>query len=181
MRFIIIFMLFGCLLSTNLWADHEPDHRYNVRGYVLDANQRGTGNLMVQVFSDGEALGSTLTNADGYYSLLLHLHDADYLRVLKLRAGPHEAELKVTFDVSDVTSERIHEANFIDGKYVEGAIGGFRVPSWSYAVGGLLLIILIAIFLEKRRKKKIRLAKYGPSDNHSPSKHKVRKARRKHH
>ena len=101
MRIIIIFMFAACLLSTNLWADHEPDHRYNVQGYVLDATQRGIDNLTVQVFSDGKALGSTQTNVDGYYSLHLHLHDADYRRVLKLRAGPHEAELRVTFDVGD--------------------------------------------------------------------------------
>jgi hypothetical protein len=44
-----------------------------------------------------------------------------------------------------------------------------------------LLIIVVAVFLEKRRKKKIRLAKYGPSDKRSPSKHKTKKARRKHH
>jgi hypothetical protein len=181
MRIVIIFFFAGCLLSANLWADHEPDHRYNVRGYVLDASQRGTGNLTVQVFSEGEALGSTQTDADGYYSLHLHLHDTDYRRALKLRAGPYEAELQVTFDVSNTTSARIHEANFIAGKYVEGALGYFRIPSWSYAVGGLLLIIVLAVFLEKRRKKKIRLAKYGPEGKHSSSKHKVKKARRKHH
>jgi hypothetical protein len=38
-----------------------------------------------------------------------------------------------------------------------------------------------AVFLEKRRKKKIRLAKYGPSDKRSPSKNKSKKARRKNH
>ena len=181
MRIVIIFMFAGCLLSTNLWADHEPDHRYNVRGYVLDAKQRGIDNLTVQAFLDGKELGSTQTNGDGYYTLHLHLHDPDYHRVLKLRAGPHEAELRVTFDVGDTTSARIHEANFIDGKFVEGALERFRIPSWSYAVGGLLLIIVIAVLLEKRRKKKIRLAKYGPAKKHSPSKHKAKKGRRKHH
>ena len=181
MRLVIIFLFAGCLLSTNLWADHEPDHRYNVQGYVLDADQRGTSNLAVQVFSEGESLGSTKTNTDGYYSLILHLHDEDYNRTLKLRAGPHRADLKVNFDVNDATSARIHKANFINGQYVEGAIGRFRIPSWSYALGGLLLIIVAAVFLEKRRKKKIRLAKYGSSDKRSPSKNKSKKARRKNH
>jgi hypothetical protein len=46
---------------------------------------------------------------------------------------------------------------------------------------GLLLIIVAAVFLEKRRKKKIRLAKYGSSDKRSPSKHKPKKGRRKNH
>jgi len=181
MRLVIIFLFAGCLLSTNLWADHEPDHRYNVQGYVLDADQRGTSNLAVQVFSEGKSLGSTQTNKDGYYSLILHLHDEDYNRIIKLRAGPHRADIKVTFDVNDAISARIHKANFINGQYVEGAIGRFRIPSWSYVLGGLLLIIVAAVFLEKRRKKKIRLAKYGPSDKRSPSKNKSKKERRKNH
>jgi len=181
MRLVIIFLFAGCLLSTNLWADHEPDHRYNVQGYVLDADQRGTSNLAFQVFSEGKSLGSTKTNTDGYYSLILHLHDEDYNRILKLRAGPHRADIKVTFDVNDAFSARVHKANFINGQYVEGAIGRFRIPSWSYALSGLLLIIVAAVFLEKRRKKKIRLAKYGPSDKRSPSKNKSKKGRRKNH
>jgi hypothetical protein len=181
MKIVIIFMFAGCLLSTNLWADHEPDHRYNVRGYVLDANQRGIGNLTAQVFSEGKSIGSTKTNADGYYSLHLHLHDTDYLRVLKLRAGSYEAQWKMTFNVGDAVSARIHDANFVDGKYVEGELGGFRIPTWSYALAGLILIIGLAVFLEKRRKKKIRLAKYGTADKQSQSKHKAKKVRRKHH
>lgn len=178
---IFISLVVGCLLFTNAWADHEPDHRYNIRGYVLDAGQEGIRNLTIQAFSEGELLGSGKTDAEGYYSLHLHLHDADNRRRIKLRAGSHEAELRVTFDVGDKTTARIHEANFVDGKYVEGKLGRFRVPSWSYAVGGLVLFMLIAVFLEKRRKKKIRLAKYGSGDKHSAPVHKGKKARRKKH
>jgi hypothetical protein len=178
MRIAILFMFVGCLLSTNLFADHQ---RYNVRGYVLDAGERSIDKLTVQVFREGDIIGTTQTDADGYYSLHLRLHDMDYNRVLKIRAGRHEADLQVIFDEGDSRSVRIHEANFIGGKFFEGAITRFRIPSWSYALGGLLLIIVVAVFLEKRRKKKIRLAKYGPSDKRSPSKHKTKKARRKHH
>ena len=181
MRIFILPFIAGCLLFTSVWADHEPDHRYNIRGYVLNANQQGVDNLTVQVFVQGEKLGTGKTNADGYYSLHLHLHNADYNRVLKLRAGPHEAQIRVKFDVGDDTSARVHEVNFVDGKFIEGNLGRFRIPSWSYAVGSLLLIIGIAFFLEKRRKKKIRLAKYGATGKHSPSKRKAKKARRKKH
>lgn len=178
---IFISLVVGCLLFTSVWADHEPDHRYNIRGYVLDASQKGIENLAVQAFSEGELLDSGKTDADGYYSLHLHLHDADHRRRIKLRAGPYEAELRVTFDVRDKTSARIHEANFVDGKYVEGELGRFRVPPWSYAVGGLVLFMLMAVLLEKHRKKKIRLAKYGSGEKHTASAHKGKKVRRRKH
>lgn len=164
-------------MFANAWADHEIDHRYNIRGYVLEANQ-GIAGLTVQAFLEGKLLETGKTDANGYYSLHLHLHDADHRRVLKLRADSQEAELRVTFKVGDATTARIHEANFVDGKFVEGALERFRIPTWSYAAGGLLLIIFLAVFLEKRRKKKIRLAKYGSGEKSPSSTHK--KKRKKH-
>jgi hypothetical protein len=83
--------------------------------------------------------------------------------------------------VEDDTSARIHEANFVGGKFIEGNLGRFRVPSWSYAVGGLLLFMVILVFLERRRKKKIRLAKFGTSETSHPPGRKVKKSRRKKH
>jgi hypothetical protein len=181
MRAIVVSIIAGCLFFTSVQADHEPDHRYNIRGYVLDGSQQGIDNVTVQAFAEGKLLGSSETNADGYYSMHLHLHNADYHRILKLRAGSQEAELRVTFDRGDNSSARIHEANFVDGKYVEGALNRFHIPTWSYAVGGLLLFMATMVFLEKHRKKKIRLAKYGANEKHSPSGHKAKKARRKKH
>jgi hypothetical protein len=181
MRTIIFFLIVGSLFFNNVWADHEADHRYNIRGYVLNDNQEGLDNLTVQAFLGGELLDTGMTDADGYYSLHLHLHNSDYHRTLKLRAGSHEADLRVTFDLEDETSARVHEANFVGGKFIEGRLGRFRVPSWSYAVGGLLLFIVTLAFLEKRRKKKIRLAMYGTSEANHPSGRKAKKSRRKKH
>lgn len=181
MRAIVLSIIAGCLLFTNVQADHEPDHRYNIRGYVLDGSQQGIDNLVVQAFSEGKQLGSSKTDAEGYYSMHLHLHNADYRRILKLQAGSLEAELRVTFDRGDNSSARIHEANFVDGKYVEGALDRFHIPDWSYAAGGLVLFMVVMVLLEKQRKKKIRLAKYGAHEKHSPSGHKAKKARRKKH
>ena len=181
MRIIILSIVAGGLFFNNVWADHEIDHRYNIRGYVLDANQQGIGNLTVQAFAENELLGSSKTTNDGYYSIHLHLHNSDYHRILKLRAGSHSAELRVTFDVGDDTSARIHEANFVNGEFIGGELGRFHIPSWSYAVAGLFLFIMILVYLERRRKKKIRLAKFGTTDRHPPSKHRAKKKRRKKH
>ncbi len=64
MRTIIFFIIAGGLFFNNVWADHEADHRYNIRGYVLNANQQGIDNLTVQAFSEGELLGTSKTTAD---------------------------------------------------------------------------------------------------------------------
>jgi hypothetical protein len=181
MRIIIFFIITGSLFFNSAWADHEPDHRYNIHGFVLNAKQQGINNLTVQVFAQGESIGNAKTDSNGYYSLHLHLHNADYHRILKLRAGSHEAELQVEFDVEDDTSVRSHEANFVGGKFIEGSLGRFHIPTWSYAVGGLLLFMVTLIYLERRRKKKIRLAKHGANQTHPPSRQKAKKSRRKKH
>ncbi len=181
MRKLIYFLIAGSLFFNNVWADHEPDHRYNIRGYVLNAKQQGIDAIPVQAFAQGELLGSSKTNAEGHYSIHLHLHNSDHRRVLKLRAGSNEAELKVTFDVEDATSARTHDANFVDGKFIEGSLSRFYIPTWSYAIGGLLLFVMSLFYLEKRRKKKIRLAKHGKSAMNHVSKQKVKKSRRKKH
>ena len=181
MRTIVFSIIAGCLFFNDVRADHEAYHRYNIRGYVLDAQQQGIRNLTVQASAEGAILGTSKTDAEGYYSMHLHLHNEDYHRILKLRAGSHEAELRVTFDVEDDTSARIHEANFVDGKFVEGNLGRFHIPPWSYVVAGLLLFMMTLVYLERRRKRKIRLARYGSTDTHPSSKHKTKKSRRKKH
>ena len=181
MRTLIFFIIAGSLFFNNVWADHEADHRYNIRGYVLNAKQQGIDAITVQAFAQGELLGSSKTDAEGHYSIHLHLHNSDYHRILKLRAGSQQAELRVTFDVEDDTSARIHEANFVDGEFIEGSLGRFRIPPWSYAVGGLLLFMMTLIYLERRRKKKIRLAKHGKNETHPPSRQRAKKSRRKKH
>ena len=67
MIIIILSIIAGWLFFNTVLADHEPDHRYNIRGYVLNANQQGIDNLTVQAFEEGELLGTSKTTADGHY------------------------------------------------------------------------------------------------------------------
>ena len=179
MKTIILAIITGCLIASNVWAEHEVDHRYIIRGYVLDENQRGIGNLNVEVLHDGSLLGSSKTDSGGYFSIHLHLHNTDKGRILNLRAGPYESELRVTFDPGDVSTQRVHEANFVAGKYVEGSLGLFRVPTWLYVIGGLLTLGVIVVVLERRRKKKIRQKMEMPGSHQPVDKRKSKKNRRK--
>ena len=179
MRTFILALFVGCLAITNVWAEHEVDHRYNIRGYVLDGNQQGISDQDVRVFNGSSLLKETRTDSVGYYSLHLHLHNADNRQILKLRAGANEAELRVTFDPEDLKTLRIHEANFVGGEYIEGSLGRFQIPPWIYPVGGLLALAVIVVFLEKRRKKKIRQKHAGSTEKAPSGSHKAKKKRRK--
>ena len=181
MKTTIVSLVLGFLLFNNVWAEHEADHRYNIRGYVLDDRKQGIGNLPVQAYSKDKLLGSDKTNSDGYYSLHLHLHNSDYGNLIRLRAGPHQTDLRVTFDPADRSTARIHEINFINGEPVEDKLDHFRVPSWVYMVGGFFSLIVILIYLESRRKKKIRQAKRKSTGKQTSSRHRAKKKHRKKH
>jgi hypothetical protein len=181
MRVFIFAITTLCLLSTNARAEHEVDHRYNIRGYVLDENQQAIGDVKVSAFDGGSLLASGTTDSEGYYSLHLHLHNSDNHRKLRLRAGTHESQLRVTFDPEDLNTLRVHEANFVAGEYIEGGLGRFRIPPWAYPVGGLLIVGVIVVMLEKRRKRKIKQKQAGLGEHHSPGHHKTKKKRGKKH
>jgi len=178
---VILLIVVGFLLVTNAWAEHEADHRYNIRGYVLDGNKKGISGLAVQIFSGTQMLGTIKTDSSGYYSLYLHLHNADRGRILKLRAGPSSTELRVTLDPSDQNTARVQEANFVDGAFVEGGLGRFRMPPWVYPVVGLVALGFVVVWLESRRKKKIRQKMKDSHPKQHPTKHKAKKGRRKKH
>lgn len=181
MRAILFIIIAAFLFVGNAWAEHEVDHRYNIRGYVLDENQKGIANLNVQAFDGSTLLETGKTDAEGYYSLHLHLHNADNRRILRLRAGSNESELRVTFDPGDTNTLRVHDANFVGGEYIEGDLGRLRLPPWLYPLGGLLVIGVLVVFLETRRKKKIKLKTMEFAEHHPHGHRKSKKRRRKKH
>lgn len=169
-----------CLMAGNVQAEHEIDHRYNIRGYVLDSAEKAKIGEEVQVFAADKLLARGNTDSAGYYSLQLHLHNKDNHRVLRLRTGSDEAELRVEFDPADLTTQRVHDANFVGGAYVEGSLIRFRIPPWVYALAALALIGFILVMLERRRKKRLRQSS-AASGSGAPRAQKAKKRRRKKH
>lgn len=181
MRHIILALAASLLLAMPAQADHEIDHRYNVHGYVLDAKEKPIANLEVRVRDGSSPLQTGKTDSNGYFSLHLHLHNADNRRKLMLRAGSNQAEIQVKVDTSDATTVREHHANFVGGKFVAGELNRFRMSPWVYPIVGLVVFLGILVLLEKRRKKKLRL-KHGSSQAKQPQDNrKAKKARRKKH
>ncbi|MFT5219492.1 MAG: hypothetical protein ACI87H_001629 [Gammaproteobacteria bacterium] len=169
-------VLQASLWSGNALAEHENDHRYNIRGYILDAGRNAIVGEQVRVFLEGKLLEKNTTDSSGYYSLNLHIHNAELSKKLTIKSGSKEAEIRVSFDPADKNTIRIHHANFIGSEFSEGSLDLFRFPVWGYVLLGFLILGFIVVTLEKRRRRKLRLANHPPDEK----KAKKKKKRKKH-
>ena len=180
MRTPLLILILACLLlPVAAIAEHEADHRYNIRGYILDENDKAIAGREVTIFADGVLLASGKTDTAGYYSLHLHLHNEDRGRRLSLNAGAQRAEIRVDFDPQDKHTARVHEANLVGGKLVEQALHRWRTPSWIYPLAGFIVLGFTLVMLERRRKRKLRQKQFG--DSAASHGRQGRKKRRKKH
>lgn len=170
-----MFVLQASLWSGNALAEHENDHRYNVRGYILDAGKKAITGENVRVFIDGKMLKKGITDSSGYYSLDLHIHNAELNKKLTIKSGAKEAQIRVSFDPADLNTIRVHHANFVGSEFSEGSLDIFRFPSWGYVVLGFFVLGFIVVTLEKRRRRKLRLANHPQNEKKSKKKKKRKK------
>lgn len=156
-------LMFVLLLPGPALATHEADHRYNVKGFVLDENEAPVANSTVTVRSGNEVIGYQTTNSRGYYNIQLHLHDSDLGKRLRLQTGAGEATIQVTFTPGDKTSRRIHHANIIGGQLVETRLWRRSIPTWTYVttIVGIVVVTTAIVFarrLQRLRKRRLRQA-----------------------
>lgn len=178
---VLVFIAALLLAANTALAEHEADHRYQVRGYVLDANENPIPGRKVAVFADDGLLAQATTDSSGYYSLHLHLHNEDRGRRLNLQVGPDRAEIRVTFDATDLHTARIHDANFIAGKLIEKPLHRWRTPAWIYPLAGLVVIGFVLVMLERRRKRRLlRKQLAQPGSPASGAQRRKKKRRKKH-
>lgn len=140
-------------------ADHEPDHRYTVMGYVLNEDESPVSLTTVIISANGiGARGKT--DKDGYFSIRLHLHDSDLGRKIHIKTDRGEGTISASFDPSDRLSAREHRVDIIGGRLIEGQASNYgKIPDWVYYLSGLAILIIAAIFLSgplKRLKKRLR-------------------------
>ena len=166
-------------------AEHEPNHRYTVSGYVLDKDESPIPSTSVVISANGTG-GRGTTDNDGYYSLKLHLHDSDLGRKLHIKTDHGEGTVSATFDPGDRTSARVHHVNIVGGRLIEGKLdGGGKVPAWVFYLLGLgVLIIVIPVLGKsiKRLKKRMHpTEKSGPKKKpgHSRARPKSKKHKRR--
>jgi hypothetical protein len=98
----------GVVLATlPAGATHLPDHRFLVLGFVTDAEGRPIAGTRVVVTRLKTGLEHpTTTERDGFYLVVVHLHDEDEGERLGLDARGVKAEVRARFDTRDKKVER---------------------------------------------------------------------------
>ena len=148
------------LFAATVAAEHEADHRYDVRGYVLSADKRPLDGVPVTIRIGDQFIGSGRTDGEGYYAIRLHLHDSDIGRTLAVRAGKHQALIRMQAEYENRTTARTHHVNFVGGEVIENNLSGTSIPTWIY-VAAAPLVLWAAVHLTgviRRKVRKLRLA-----------------------
>lgn len=164
------------LFAATAAAEHEADHRYNVRGYVLSADQRPLDAVRVTIRKDGHVMGGGRTDGEGYYTVQLHLHDSDIGGTLTVRAGERQALIRMQAEYGNRTTARVHHVNFVGGEVIEKNLG-IGIPAWVY-LAAAPLVLWAVVYLSgviPRKIRKLRLAN-APEE---PGWEKKRRRRRK--
>jgi hypothetical protein len=105
------------VLAPAVEATHEVDHRYVVLGYVRDAAGRPVAGAVVRVVRQKTGLAlEAETDAEGFYLVIVHLHDEDLLQVLRVAVGPRTTlRLEARFNPFDRRTPRGTRVDFTDG------------------------------------------------------------------
>lgn len=93
-------------------AEHTPEHRFTISGYVYDDAGKPVPGAVVIKDTTGGVLGSTEAGGSGYYSIQIHLHDSDAGKKLLIESEAGKKELVAKFNPNDKTTERLAEVNF---------------------------------------------------------------------
>jgi hypothetical protein len=148
--FLTAAALAASLFLGHAAAEHEADHRYVVRGFVLDAENNGIADVPITVFREERAVARARTDAQGHYSAHAHLHDEDIGRELLVRAGERSATITMAAARGDQSTEREHHLNFVGERVVEGGLPGLRFPAWVYSAATIATVLVVAGFFAQR-------------------------------
>lgn len=106
--------------GTPALATHEPDHRYVVLGYVKDGAGRPLAGATVRVVRARTGLAyPARTDGEGFYLVVVHLHDEDLGEILTVSAAGASAKITATFDPRDKRVERGTRVDIEGGRVVE--------------------------------------------------------------
>ena len=95
------------LIGTPANATHLPDHRFLVLGFVTDIEGHPVAGAHVVVTRGKTGYEyPTSTERDGFYLVILHLHDEDEGERLAIDAKGVKGEVRARFDTRDKKVER---------------------------------------------------------------------------
>ena len=157
--------MWGCLVfvwivvPSIVWATHETNHRFTVYGYVRDAQGQTAQDIKVMVVDNRIGEGSTaFTDRNGYYEVLLHLHDANQGDDITLTTPNETKTISANFNPEDHTTERKVQVDF--GGPSTAMPTGLPVI-WMYGAGAVLLIAGLLYWRVYSRKKQMKAQSQG--------------------
>lgn len=108
-----LFGMAALLFASSVEATHEADHRYLVMGYVHDGGGRPIPRSRVRVVRETTGLSyEAATDADGFYLLVIHLHDDDVGDALRVTAGRVTVRIEARFAPWDPKRHRGTRVDF---------------------------------------------------------------------
>ena len=107
-RWVAPMLLLATILASSATdATHLPDHRFLVLGFVADGEGRPIAGAKVIVTRLKTGLEyPTTTERDGFYLVVLHLHDEDEGERLGFDVRGTKGEVRARFDKRDKKVER---------------------------------------------------------------------------
>lgn len=95
------------LISSPAGGTHLPDHRFAVLGFVTDADGRPVAGARVVVTRLKTGLEHpTTTERDGFFLVVVHLHDEDEGERLGVNLRGVKGEVRARYDTRDKKVER---------------------------------------------------------------------------
>jgi hypothetical protein len=110
------------LVTAPALAEHEPQFRYTVLGYVKDASgkpRKGVGLEVIRQKTGFAYVGET--DASGLYVIVTRLTDENRSERLLVRAGPASLMIAARFDPADHVAERGTQVDFSGSRAAERA------------------------------------------------------------
>lgn len=113
-RFVLVVVFPLCTLFpvSVLYALHEVDHRFTVEGRICGNGGDGIEAAVVSVKNTrADISGNGKSDSDGFYKVVLHLHNENQGDPLVIESGEFESTGRVELDPNDPKTERIIMVN----------------------------------------------------------------------
>jgi hypothetical protein len=108
---LAVLLLLG--LSAPTLATHEVDHRYTIWGEVRDAQGAPVGKARVRITGlGGRPIGEGVTDSEGRYSILLHVHNDQLGQHFWVSVGKSTQAGTITFEPRNRQLAREHRLDF---------------------------------------------------------------------
>ena len=146
--FVFCLFLFG---STPVEAEHTPEHRFTIYGYVYDDTGKPLPGTVVIRDAADHVLGTTDAGRSGYYQIQLHLHKSNVGDKLLIQSEAGKKELIVQFDPNDMTTERKAEVNF---GMIPPSLGLIGNRAFLFGIATILAVSMFYMVIRRRNNRK---------------------------